>query len=56
MILQPDLGDLDLSYWELFMTAELMPTEQILEIGLGYFDHANLFTTDAKINEIDGAL
>jgi hypothetical protein len=32
LILQPDLDDSDLAYWELFM-----PTQQILEIGPGYF-------------------
>ncbi len=32
LILQPDLNDLDLTYWELFM-----PNEKILEIGPGYF-------------------
>jgi len=32
LILQPDLNDLDLSYWELFM-----PNEKFLEVGPGYF-------------------
>jgi hypothetical protein len=32
LILQPDLNDLDLTYWELFM-----PDKKILEIGPSYF-------------------
>ncbi len=32
LILQPDLNDLDLSYWDLFM-----PNEKFLEVGPGYF-------------------
>lgn len=32
LILQPDLEDLDLVYWDLFM-----PNEKVLEVGAGYF-------------------
>jgi hypothetical protein len=32
LILQPDLEDLDLSYWDLFM-----PNDKVLEVGAGYF-------------------
>ena len=32
LILQPDLEDLDLSYWDL-----LMPNDKVLEVGAGYF-------------------
>ena len=32
LILQPDLDDLDLSYWDLFM-----PNDKVLEVGAGYF-------------------
>jgi hypothetical protein len=32
LILQPDLENLDLSYWDLFM-----PNEKVLEVGAGYF-------------------
>ncbi len=32
LILKPDLNDLDLSYWNLFM-----PNEKFLEVGPGYF-------------------
>ncbi len=32
LILQPDLDDSDIAYWEMFMS-----TQQILEIDLGYF-------------------
>jgi len=32
LILQPDLEDIDLYYWELFM-----PNDKVLEVGAGYF-------------------